>query len=164
VFDRILIAVNDSEIARHAAVTGIQLAEKLSAELAFVFVVDPSVGYASSTVVATTAAAAEPVIPQGVAPQTALEDERKAGKRVLAEVSVQADKAGTNAVTFMREAKSVDGILSAANEWHADLIVVGTHGRGNLAHMLLGSTSEEILKRAKCPVLLVRKTTKGAPA
>jgi nucleotide-binding universal stress UspA family protein len=37
-----------------------------------------------------------------------------------------------------------------------DLIVVGTHGRGAVAHMLLGSVAEKIVRRAPCPVLTVR--------
>lgn len=47
-------------------------------------------------------------------------------------------------------------ILRYANEQSVDLIVIGTHGRGPLGHMLLGSVAEKVVRRAPCPVLTVR--------
>ncbi len=49
-----------------------------------------------------------------------------------------------------------DSIVSAASHRGCDLIVVGTHGRTGLAHVLLGSVAEKIVRHAKCPVLVVR--------
>lgn len=43
-----------------------------------------------------------------------------------------------------------------ASEMNVDLIVLGTHGRGPIGHMLLGSVAERIVRRAPCPVLTVR--------
>ncbi len=48
------------------------------------------------------------------------------------------------------------GILQAARDVHADLIVVGTHGRKGLAHVLVGSTAERVVQLAAVPVLTVR--------
>ncbi|HEX7841494.1 MAG TPA: universal stress protein [Kofleriaceae bacterium] len=50
-----------------------------------------------------------------------------------------------------------DAIVKAARAVHADLIVIGTHGRRGLSRMLLGSVAEDVLRRAPCPVLAVRK-------
>ena len=47
-------------------------------------------------------------------------------------------------------------IATYASENSVDLIVIGTHGRGPLGHMLLGSVAERIVRRAPCPVLTVR--------
>jgi len=47
-------------------------------------------------------------------------------------------------------------ILSYATEAKADLIVVGTHGRGGLSELLLGSVAHKIVRSAPCPVLTVR--------
>lgn len=47
-------------------------------------------------------------------------------------------------------------ILRHAKESETDLIVMGTHGRGAIAHMLLGSVTERIVRKAPCPVLTVR--------
>ena len=47
-------------------------------------------------------------------------------------------------------------IVKQARESDADLIVIGTHGRGAIAHMLLGSVAERVVRKAPCPVLTVR--------
>jgi nucleotide-binding universal stress UspA family protein len=47
-------------------------------------------------------------------------------------------------------------ILRYAIENDVDLIVMGTHGRGGVSHMLLGSIAEKVVRRAPCPVLTVR--------
>src|SRR5687768_12459714 len=47
-------------------------------------------------------------------------------------------------------------ILRLAGETHADVIVMGTHGRTGLAHMLIGSMTEKVLRQASVPVLTVR--------
>ena len=49
-------------------------------------------------------------------------------------------------------------IVQYALENTVDLIVVATHGRGGLAHALLGSTAEKVIRKAPCPVLVVRET------
>jgi universal stress protein A len=53
-----------------------------------------------------------------------------------------------------------DAILKAAREVHADLIVIGTHGRRGLARVLIGSVAEDVVRRAPCPVLAVREDGK----
>jgi nucleotide-binding universal stress UspA family protein len=47
-------------------------------------------------------------------------------------------------------------IVRYATEQQIDLIVIGTHGRGPLGHMLLGSVAEKVVRKAPCPVLTVR--------
>ncbi len=49
-------------------------------------------------------------------------------------------------------------IVEYANEQRSDLIVLGTHGRTGLAHLLMGSVAEKVLRLAPCPVLTVRDT------
>src|SRR5574337_779528 len=51
-------------------------------------------------------------------------------------------------------------ICETAQEVRADLIVLGTHGRTGLQHVLLGSTAERVLTMAPCPVLTIRKLGK----
>lgn len=47
-------------------------------------------------------------------------------------------------------------IVQTAKDEQVDLIIVGTHGRGMLAHLLLGSVAERVVRSAPCPVLTVR--------
>src|SRR5712691_5837612 len=47
-------------------------------------------------------------------------------------------------------------IVEYAKEWRADLILMGTHGRGGMAHLLMGSVAERVVRFAPCPVLTVR--------
>jgi len=52
----------------------------------------------------------------------------------------------------------VSSIIDFANEHDCDLIVMGTHGRGILGNMLIGSVAERVVRTAKCPVLTVHPT------
>jgi len=55
-----------------------------------------------------------------------------------------------------REGRSAQTIADAAAEIGADLVVIGTHGRTGLAHMLLGSVAEQVVRLSPCSVLAVR--------
>ena len=58
-------------------------------------------------------------------------------------------------ITIVREGPPVDAILSCAADIAADLIVLGSHGRDGLGHLLFGSTAERVLHKAPCPTLVV---------
>lgn len=58
--------------------------------------------------------------------------------------------------TFVREGDPVDEILALAATLDARIIALGTHGRRGLAHVLLGSVAEQVVRRATVPVLTVR--------
>jgi nucleotide-binding universal stress UspA family protein len=55
-------------------------------------------------------------------------------------------------------------ILTVADEINADLIVTGTHGREGLAHVILGSVAEKVVRHARCPVLTVGAKAPDQPA
>ena len=48
-------------------------------------------------------------------------------------------------------------IIRTAKEHDVDMIVLATHGRSGLAHVLMGSVAEKVVRKAPCPVLVVRK-------
>jgi nucleotide-binding universal stress UspA family protein len=58
----------------------------------------------------------------------------------------------------------VDEIVRAATEDGVDFIVMGTHGRGGLDRMLLGSVADRVIRLAPCPVMTVRGDGRDAPA
>jgi nucleotide-binding universal stress UspA family protein len=51
-----------------------------------------------------------------------------------------------------------------AQDGRFDLIVMGTHGRSGLSHLVMGSVAERVVRRAQCPVLTVREGDPGASA
>jgi nucleotide-binding universal stress UspA family protein len=57
---------------------------------------------------------------------------------------------------FIRKGNVVQEILAQANASRADLLVMGTHGRGGVQRLVLGSVAERVLRLATCPVLTVR--------
>jgi nucleotide-binding universal stress UspA family protein len=58
--------------------------------------------------------------------------------------------------TAVRWGGAVEGVVAYATDAAIDLIVVATHGRTGLSHVLLGSVAERIIREAPCPVLTVR--------
>jgi nucleotide-binding universal stress UspA family protein len=62
----------------------------------------------------------------------------------------------TNAVVTTRVGSPYAEIVRYAGQNHIDLIVLGTHGRGAIGHLLLGSVAERVVRTAPCPVLTVR--------
>lgn len=79
-----------------------------------------------------------------------------------AERELQAFKPKTAKPDVLLERRVVHGnsyleIVRMAEENSVDLIVLGTHGRSGLKHFLLGSVAEKVLRKAPCPVLVVRE-------
>ncbi len=72
----------------------------------------------------------------------------KKGGHPLPEDHVEAD---------VRTGWTVDCILEAANDHHADLLVMGTHGPKGLTDRVMGTTTERVLLRGRCALLVVRE-------
>jgi nucleotide-binding universal stress UspA family protein len=64
---------------------------------------------------------------------------------------------GLDVETFLKEGDAAAQILATSKEMGCDLIVMGTHGRTGLSHLLMGSIAEKIVRRALCPVLTIKK-------
>ena len=99
---------------------------------------------------------AEWYIPSSLSVGDLVEDMRKSAWQEMdkwfAEVSKQVkdvEKMVVRGVPFVE-------IIQTAKEKSADLIVIGTHGRTGIDHMLFGSTAEKVVRKASCPVLTVR--------
>ncbi len=140
-FKKILIAVDESAFAAHAASVGIELAKLLEAEVAFVNVVDSS------------AARGAPEV--GVPADRLIAMAKQEAKDLLAAFRARA-AASPPALEFVELGKPADKVVEAAKNWPADLIVLGSHGRGAVLNLLLGSVAEGVLRHAHCPVLVVR--------
>lgn len=88
--------------------------------------------------------------------QLYLEEVRRQIDRRIEALVKAAEKRGVAASGRQMHGIASEQIIEAAREQEADLIVVGTHGRTGLAHVLLGSTAERVIKGAPCPVMTVR--------
>ena len=89
------------------------------------------------------------------------------GKKIVAKAIALARKAGVkaDAATFESFAnRSADCIIREAKKWHADLIVMGTHGRRGVNRLVLGSDAEIVVRTSPVPVLLVRSPERKARA
>ena len=87
--------------------------------------------------------------------QAYLEDERKEASRDLAAFVNSVDWRPIRQNVRQVRNSPAEEILTAAKEGSADLVVVGTHGRGGLGRFFLGSVAEAVLRRADCDVLAV---------
>jgi nucleotide-binding universal stress UspA family protein len=63
-------------------------------------------------------------------------------------------------ISVVQHGNPAEGICEAATKVGADLIVLSTHGRTGLAHMLIGSVAERVVRHAPCPVLTLRSKAK----
>ena len=90
---------------------------------------------------------------------------KEAGQAVLeqARLTVQAADVPVDAALFdSLSGRLCDRVAQQAQEWGADVIVLGTHGRRGVGRMLMGSDAEQIVRTAMVPVLLVRGTPSEA--
>lgn len=141
-FKKVLIAIDEDPIAAHAADVGMDLAQSLRAEVGLVYAIDTS-----STYVPEEGMAADELAP-------ALAAERD-GTRLMAGFRARLP-AGTEAVQFTPQGQPGPEIVKVANEWKADLIVIGSHGRRGITRALVGSVAEAVMRHAPCPVVVVR--------
>jgi nucleotide-binding universal stress UspA family protein len=118
-------------------------------------------GWSGASIAALHVAAPGLVVPaefQGVAlPDRSAADEaaRQRLRAAVADAFREATGAGVEVDVFIDSGSPVPRILEHAARLPADLIVMGTHGTGGFAHLLLGSVTEKVLRRAACPVLTV---------
>ena len=89
--------------------------------------------------------------------QQILQDQRKEAEGFVAEAARTLRDAGFTVTTAVEDGIAKSVIVEAVGHWHADLVVVGSHGRKGLARFLLGSVSEGIARYSPCSVLIVRK-------
>src|SRR5262245_8705221 len=141
---RILLPTDFSKYSRSALTYGGALAEKFGAELYILHVVQ-NIGLLIPDMVNVT----PPVLPS-------LEQMGAAVREALAKLIKEAGLEKFKVEVVVREGSAFYEIVQFAKDQNVDLIVMGTHGHSGLAHMLLGSVTEKVVRKAPCPVLTVR--------
>ena len=145
-FKHIVIATDGSPTSEHAAQLAVGLARTHGSKLTAIFVVDPypylGVGE---------------INPQGFQAymSAAQAQEAQAHARVEA-LCKEADKPVDLEVRLVEEVGAASGIVQTAAAIGADLIVLGSHGRGGIARLMLGSVSNKVVAESKVPVLVTR--------
>jgi len=95
-----------------------------------------------------------PEMSQGYAPE--LENQNEPARTLVEQAADQLRSAGFKADTAVEVGDVRECILDSAEQWGADLIVVGCHGKGGIESFLLGNAAESIARYAKCSVEIVR--------
>ena len=87
---------------------------------------------------------------------------RRDAGALVASAAAQLRAAGFATTTTIREGDARQVILASAGEWHADLIVLGSHGRTGFDRLILGSVSDGVAGHAPCSVEIVRAAPRAA--
>jgi nucleotide-binding universal stress UspA family protein len=143
-FRHVLHASDFSSASRPAFDRALALAKNNRAALTIVHVIAPIV----------------PLTADGYVPPQVIDDiDRRArayAAREMGKLVSKAKQAGVRAKTLVLEGMAADRIVRAAKGRRADVIVMGTHGRGAVAKFFLGSVAGRVVATATCPVLTVR--------
>lgn len=145
-YQRILVPVDGSPVAAQGLREAINLARDQGAQILLLHVVDEW-RVAAGDIAAVNLDAGSKAL-------------REAGAQVLKQAEEQVREAGITVQTVLLEELGIpvgECIVRRAQQWPADLIVCGTHGRHGVSRLLLGSNAEYIVRHASVPVLLVRE-------
>jgi nucleotide-binding universal stress UspA family protein len=141
----VLVPTDFSEPSESALRYGKAMAEAFGASLHVVHVMEDLLAHAWAAEVY-------------VASMPQLRDEiEKESRQRLAALLTDAERAALRAETALLAGNPFLEIIRYAKARGVDLIVMGTHGRGPIAHMLLGSVAEKVVRKSPCPVLTVRE-------
>jgi nucleotide-binding universal stress UspA family protein len=144
--EKVLVPTDFSRPSETALMYGRELAMRFGATLHVVHVAEN---------VYTSAFGAENYAIMAAGLQQKIEDD---AQRFLHELLIDRDKSGPPTIpVILRSSSAAMAVLDSAKEHEIDIIVMGTHGRGALAHLVTGSVAERIVRLAPCPVLTVRQ-------
>ncbi len=140
IFQKILVPLDGSVHSGRALEASIELAKKHGSKVSLF------------TVYSLTGAA-------GPGRETYLmmvERARDSCRRILAEAEAKVKSEGIEVDTQFKEGDAVQEIVKKSKEGEFDLIVMGARGLSTIKKILIGSVSEGVIKRASCPVLIVK--------
>ncbi len=143
---KILVPTDFSRCADRALDYALLIGERFGAtiELIHVWEVPQGIGIETMPFVAM----------QGGDPMSLLDYVRSEAEKSLAEKLAELRNKGIEVGSRLVPGNAAQTVIEAAKEF--DLIVIGTHGRGAMMHLLLGSVAERVVRKSKIPVLTVR--------
>lgn len=139
---KILIAIDGGVLSEKTAQKGYELAKAIQAEVALVYVVDPTMttgegGYTAGDLINIY---------------------KEEGKEILEKL--KRELANNDIWLFIEVGNPARTIIKLTNEWNADMIVIGTHGRTGLNHLLMGSVAEHVIRHSIVPVVVIPSNIK----
>ncbi len=148
-YERILVAVDGGPSSELAIAQAVGLARQIGAEVKVLFVVDDSDLFFESAY---------------IDPNEIVSGMINVGQKALAAAARRFENAGVRCLTELAEKPVSPGnisgtIVSHADQWPADLIIMGTHGRRGVRRVIMGSVSEGVIAKTAKPVLLIRGET-----
>jgi len=142
---RILLATDLSHASDVATEWAFDLADRVGASLLVVSVIDPR----------------ELRLPGGRF-LARVDQVRERREPVARELVQRGRRSGVRVTFLVWDGDPAESIVAAAASEGADLVLVGSHGRGPIGRLLLGSVSEYVVRNAPCPVLVARNAPQGA--
>jgi nucleotide-binding universal stress UspA family protein len=142
-FSVILVPTDFSDHSLRALPYALGLAEKYGAEVKILYVNEPALPVSDMAWVGVD--------------DRALKDEHVSeARRNMERIMRDQIPPAMSVATEVRSGDAVEEITGFADDTSADLIVMATHGRGGLSDILMGSTAEQVIRKASCPVLTLK--------
>jgi nucleotide-binding universal stress UspA family protein len=142
-FNVIVVPTDFSDHSLRALAYAIGLAEKYGASVNIVYVKEPSLQVSDMAWV-------------GVDERSLKDEHVKEAQQNMERIVKEQIPPGLSADPEVRIGDAVEEIIRYADDVNADLIVMATHGRSGLSHILMGSTAEQVIRKASCPVLTLK--------
>ncbi len=142
-FNLVVVPTDFSDHSLRALPYAVGFAEQFGARLALVYVLEPSLQLSDIAWVGVD----ERAVDADHMSHARASLDHLARERVPDEIACE---------THVLHGHPVDAIVEFASESGADLIVMATHGRSGLSHVLMGSIAENVVRRAPCPVLTLK--------
>jgi nucleotide-binding universal stress UspA family protein len=136
---KLLLATDLTDASAAATDEAFELASRLDATLLVVSVIDPG-----------------SLLMPGGRFRVRVDQVREHREQLARELVERGRSAGIDVSFLIWTGDPGDMIIEAAEAEHADMILVGSHGRGAVGRLFLGSVSEHVVRNAPCPVLVVR--------
>lgn len=145
VFHHILVPVDFGESSERALATAVELAKRFDSRLTLLHICEiPPYAYSG----------------MAMAPVDLLTPIEEAAAEQMSTTLAEVRKSYPGSDSLVRTGVAWQEILNAVDDVGADLLVLGTHGRSGVGHLLLGSVAEKVVRLSSIPVLTVRGTAK----
>lgn len=145
---KILVPIDFSDYSKKALQYTVSFAKQFNSEINLVYVIEPIIYPADLS------------MGQIVITKADIDYEEKA-KEELTELAKTEISELLSYNIIVKTGKPFMEIIGTAKDIDADLIIISTHGHTGVEHLLFGSTSEKVVRKAPCPVLTLREPIKG---